>query len=148
MSRRKMAFLLFVAIAFAIAGAVMIAGNPRDYGGYFCAVFFVLAAPIFIWRLIAPPRLEVSPRGISWFNGRATLDYSWKDFVGFRAYRPSSRNLSKHVGFEFAPNYPGRGKMAAVAHALAGVDGSFGGQWEMSAQDLVDLLNQARAKWG
>jgi len=107
-----------------------------------------LGIGIFIWRFLSPPQLEISPHGIVWFTGRKTLDYAWKDFAGFRAYRPSSRNLSKYVGYEYAPDNPKRGKMAAVAHALAGVDGGFGGQWEMSAEDLAELLNQAKQKWG
>ena len=148
MSRGKMVLLLLIAMMFTIGGGLMIAHKPDDLTGYLCAGFFGLGIPVFIWRFLSPPRLEISPRGISWFTGHKTLEYAWKDFAGFRAYRPSSRNLSKYVGFEYARDSAKRGKMTAVAHALAGVDGGLGGQWEMPAEKLVDLLNQAKQRWG
>jgi hypothetical protein len=147
-SRGKTVTMLLVSVLFAVIGTVMIVALPDNYGGYLCLVFFLLAVPVFVWRLVSPPRLEISPRGISWFNGRTTVDYLWKDFADFRAYQPSSRSLSKHLGFEYTSNCPKRDKTTAVSRALAGVDGSFGGQWEISTHDLASLLNRAKAKWG
>jgi hypothetical protein len=148
MSRWKMGLLMLIAIAFTATGAWMISRDSGDFRGYLCTGFFGLGVLAFIWRFLSPPRLEISRQGISWFTGRKTLDFAWKDFAAFRVYKPSSRAMSKYVGYDYAPDNPKRGRMAAVAHAMAGVDGGFGGQWEISADDVAALLNQAKAKWG
>ncbi|HEX4634908.1 MAG TPA: hypothetical protein VH189_01925 [Rhizomicrobium sp.] len=148
MSRRKVVWLLVLGVALTAMGVWLAANKPDDWRGYLCAGFFGLCIPVFVWQLLSPPRLEVSVRGIFWFTGRNTQTFLWKEFSGFRAYRPAPRTVSQHVGFEYAPDCPRRSKMTAVAHAMVGVDGSFGGNWEISAQDLADLLNQARQKWG
>jgi hypothetical protein len=146
-ARWKILLLLFVAAFFSWM-LFSIARHQHLNRLYFGAVLFGLCVPVMLWHICVPARLEISPSGITWFNGRKTVEYVWTDFADFRAYRPSSRAISKYVGYELIPQSPKRSRMTAVAHALAGVDGGFDGQWEMSADDLVTLLNQARAKWG
>ena len=148
MSRGKTVWLLLLSLAFTAMGVWMANAHPRDWHGYLCAVIFALGTAIFFWQLFSPKRLEISAGGLSWFNGHKTRDYAWKDFTAFSAYRPSSRSLSKHLGFVYAPESPRKGKAAAFARAMTGVDGSFGGQWEMSPDNLADLLNKAKQKWG
>jgi len=116
---------------------------------YIGAALFGLGAPVMLWRILVPERLEMSPAGLAWFTGRKTMTYGWREFAGFRAFRPSSRSLTKSfVGFDYVPDHPKRGRLTALNHVLAGVDGSFGGQWEMSADKVAALLNDARLKWG
>jgi len=147
MSRWKMGLLLLASILFVVGGVWLIGREPHSMTGYFCTLFFGLCALVFIWRFLSPPRLEISPAGLVWFNGRKTLTFSWNDFAAFRTYKPSSRNLSKYVGYEYVEGHPRRGKMAAVARAIAGVDGGFNGQWELSADKVAALLNAAKDRW-
>jgi hypothetical protein len=147
MSRWKVGLLLIGSLLLAAGGAWMIAREPGKASGYFCLLFFGLCVLVFIWRFLSPPRLEISRDGLAWFNGRKTLTYAWNDFAGFRTYKPSSRNLSKYVGYQYREDHPKRGKMAAVARAIAGVDGGFSGQWELSADKVAALLNAAKDKW-
>jgi hypothetical protein len=56
--------------------------------------------------------------------------------------------VSKHLGFDFTESYRARtGRFGHTVKAMTSVDGSFGGGWELSAADLADLLNKARARW-
>ena len=154
MSRGKIVLLLLVSVVFVAGGVFLLVHDPQDPGdphnlrSYLCILFFGLGVLIFGWRLLVPTRLELTPAAIRWFDGRKTHSYSWKDIAEFRAYRPSPRTTSKYIGFEYVPGHPNRAKAAALARALVGVDGGFGGQWEMPAQDLAGLLNEAKRKWG
>lgn len=68
-----------------------------------------------------------------------------EDFVEFRAYRPSRRSVTKHVGFTLAEHKRRSGH--DLARRLAGVDGGFGGGWKVGAQSLADLLTEAKKTW-
>jgi hypothetical protein len=110
------------------------------------------SSALLIGRLLSPPRLEMSRQGLAWFTGRKALRYDWNDFSGFCAYLPG-RGFFKYVGYNYASSSPTRRTMSTNAFVIApyvrdGIDGSFGGPWELPADDVVELLNQAKAKWG
>jgi hypothetical protein len=147
MSRWKTVLLFLLCMGFVVMGVWLVVKDPQKAIGYLCAGFFGLGIPVFIWRMLSPPRLELSRDGISWFTGAKTLKYPWSDFAAFRTYKPSGRGVSKYVGYLYAADHPGLGKMAAFTNAFAGVDGGFGGQWEMSADKVAALLNAAKGRW-
>ena len=120
----------------------------KDVWKFYVAIgLFGLGIPVFIWRLVSPARLELSPNGLVWFNGRKAIDYSWSDFAEFRAYRPSPRMRSFFIGFDWAPHSAKRSSLSGVTRSVAGVDGSFGGSWSVDAETLAGLLNQATRRW-
>jgi len=114
---------------------------------YATAVFFGLGIPVFIWRLLPPARLELSPGGLVWFNGRKAISYAWSDFGAFQAYRPTSRMRSYFVGFDWSPQSSKRRSLSDLTRNVTGVEGSFGGSWSLDTKTLVDILNQAKARW-
>ena len=143
-------YVLLLAMCVALAGLCFsVAWHGTQARLYLGAVFFGMAAPLMLWRILLPERLEISPNGLTWFTGRKTMTYGWREFAVFRAFRPSSRSLTKSfVGYDYVPDHPKRGKLTALNHVLVGLDGSFGGQWEISADKVASLLNEARLKWG
>jgi hypothetical protein len=57
------------------------------------------------------------------------------------------RATVQHVGFDFAASYQAQAQARNADKALTGVESSLGGGWELSAVELSDLLNKARARW-
>ena len=133
-----------------VAIAVFMLRDPAQNHiiAYFSMIFFGAGIPLFAWRLIRPEVLTVSPNGMTWRGTFKTVHWTWKDIQGIRAYRPSSKMISEHVGFNFTESYHQRHRgIYRVAKAIAGVEGSIGGGWELKAIDLAELLNKARARW-
>lgn len=98
-----------------------------------------------------PPRLEISPGGVLWRSVRRTRTFAWKEFAGFVAYWPTSKNTfsyNKYTGFNYMPDDARRGRPVRMRRWWYGADASFGCMWELSADKLVSLLKQAKKKWG
>ena len=141
--------MLLIAAAFVAIGVFMLRDPKEDPTiSYLIIVFFGAGIPLFTWQLIHPGVLTLSPDGVSWRSPFRTVHYQWDDLQNFRPYKPTSKTISKHLGFDFTDSYRARhGGAYGLAKSLAGVEGSFGGGWELRAAELADLLNQARARW-
>lgn len=141
--------MLIASMAF-VAGSVLVLNDPNKSSamGYLAIAFFGLGIPVFAWRLIRPDMLIVTPDGITWRHAFRTSHWQWSDVQSFRPYSPASGTISKHLGFDFTDSYHARNRrLRHAAKAIAGVEGSLGGGWELSAADLADLLNKARIRW-
>jgi Bacterial PH domain len=148
-SRLYSALMLLIAAGFVAIGAFMLR-DPKESAttSYLIMIFFGAGIPLFAWQVIRPGVLTLSPDGVSWRSPFRTVHYQWSDIQTFRPYKPAAKSLSKHLGFDFTDSYRARrGGPYGLAKAMAGVEGSFGGGWELSAADLAELLNQARARW-
>jgi hypothetical protein len=148
-SRRNSALMLLIAAAFIAIGALMLR-DPKQSAtvSWLIMIFFGAGIPLFALRLIRPDALTLAPDGITLRNSLRTTNFSWADVQNFRAYRPTSMTISKHLGFDFTDSYRAmHGGAYGLAKTLTGVEGSFGGGWEIGATDLAELLNEARARW-
>ena len=148
-SQKYSALLLLIAIVF-VASFVFMLRDPTINRGtaYFGLVFFGLGIPLFAWRLIRPDVMTLAPDGITRRSTFRAIHWTWGDVQAFRAYKPTSKNVSKHLGFDFTDSYYAKGgRDLRAVKAITGVEGSLGGGWEMNATDLADLLNTARARW-
>jgi hypothetical protein len=149
-SSRSTSFLmLIISVAFVAAGVGILRDPHQNHAmGYLGIAFFGLGIPIFAWRLVRPDILTLAPDGITWRNALRTTHWQWSDVERFRAYSPSSRSSSKHVGFDFTDRYHAETRgLRQTTKAIAGVEGSLGGGWELGAADLSDLLNKAWIRW-
>ena len=148
-SRLYSALMLLIAAGFVAIGAFMLR-DPKESAtiSYLIMIFFGAGIPLFAWQLIRPGVLTLAPEGASWRSPFRTVHYQWNDLQNFRPYKPAGKSISKHLGFDFTDSYrAGHGGSYGLAKTLTGVEGSFGGGWELSAADLAQLLNQARARW-
>jgi hypothetical protein len=141
--------MLIISITFVAAGVLILKDPNQNLAvGYLGIAFFGLGIPVFAWRLIRPDILIVAPEGITWRNALRTSHWQWNDVQSFRAYSPAGRTLSKHLGFDFTDSSCAQTRRLRYGvKAIAGVEGSVGGGWELGAADLADLLNQARIRW-
>jgi hypothetical protein len=148
-SRSTSFVMLIISIVFVAAGVLILkepSQNPAV--GYLGIAFFGLGIPVFAWRLIRPDILIVAPEGITWRSALRTSHWQWSDVESFRPYSPADQTISKHLGFDFTDSYCAQNRqLRHTVKAIAGVDGSLGGGWELGAVDLADLLNKARIRW-
>jgi hypothetical protein len=148
-SRGNSALMLLIAAVFVAIGAFMLR-DPKENAviSYLIMIFFGAGIPIFGWRLIRPDALTLAPDGIRWRSVFRTAQWTWDDLQNFRAYAPTGKTISKHLGFDFTDSYHARrGGPYRATKAITGVEGSLGAGWEFSAADLAELLNKARARW-
>ena len=108
------------------------------------AVFFALGLPLFGWELYRPDRLTLGPDGLAWTGLWRTRRYRWTDLSAFSVMRIRGSAL---IGFSQLDR-PKANWLAAVNKGILGQEGAFPGLWEISAQEVCDLLNAARDRWG
>jgi hypothetical protein len=141
--------MLLIAIVFVVIGVLMLR-DPKQSGtmAWLATIFFGAGIPIFGWRFLRPDVLILTPEGISWRSVVRSAQWTWDDVENFRAYAPTGKTISKHLGFDFTESYHAkRGGSRGIVKAITSVDGSLGTGWELSAADLADLLNKARVRW-
>jgi hypothetical protein len=151
-SRRKWFLILCGAVIFVWAALHNFnnpnAGLKATIFGYLSIFLFGAGIPIAVYKLIRPSTLEISPEGIKFKNLFQTRHYRWRDVANFRAYKPTRKSLSNHVGLDYASDYnPATHAARSAAKRLTGVEGSLGGDWEIGASELANLLNAARTQW-
>jgi hypothetical protein len=148
-SRITAALMLLICAGFVAVGIWIVRDPGEDHvAAYLASAFSALGIPLFMWRLVRPDVLTLTPEGINWRSIFRTSSFRWDEVRDFRSYAPSGKTTTKHVGFDFTPSYRTRqGAFAHTARQLTGVDGSLGGGWELGVTDLADLLNNARARW-
>jgi hypothetical protein len=146
-SRGNSALMLAISAVFVAIGAFMLR-DPEQSAAISWLIIIVFAAgiPFFGWRLIRPDILTLSPDGVIWRGALRTVHWKWGDAQNFRPYSPAGKTISKHVGFDFTDNARAS-RLRHATKAMTGVEGSLGGGWELSAAELAELLNTARARW-
>jgi len=108
------------------------------------AVFSGLGLPLFGWELYRPDRLTLGPDGLAWTGPWRTRRYRWTDLSAFSVLRIRGSAL---IGFSEL-NRPKANWLAALNKGLLGQEGGFPGLWEIGPQEVCDLLNAARDRWG
>jgi len=146
-SRLVSAMVLLICAAFLTLAILVLRDPAKDHAqAVFAAAFSAIGIPLFVWRFVHPDRLTLSPDGITWHGVFRTRRWRWEDIQNFRPYKMRSDSLSAYVAFDSKPS-DRSGPIANAAKALKHVDGTLGNGWEMSAEELSDLLNRARARW-
>src|SRR5262249_11806240 len=87
-SRMTAFLLLLIPVGFVVIGLLM-ARDPGEDAvvAYFMAGFFALCIPPFLWRLVRPDTLTLTPEEIAWQGVFVTKRWRWDEVQDFRAYR-------------------------------------------------------------
>jgi hypothetical protein len=149
-SRSKAAGYLVVSLGFSAIGfwMTMSPDKPADiWKGWFCAGFFGLCAVVFSWRLLFPGILTLDTRGLFLRSGfrRDPPLIPWRDVDRFFIYR-ADRGV-KLIGFNYKPGRAPPSRLRGLVRAF-GADAGLPKGWPMSPDDLVELLNEHRARYG
>jgi len=85
------------------------------------------------WTLVKPSTLTLDERGLTYAAYWYARFYRWSDIAEFFVSAP---NRLRSPACQFTESRAGR-RFA-----------SFGGGWELAPEDVVALLDDAKAKWG
>jgi hypothetical protein len=96
---------------------------------------------MFMRNFVPPCGLTLDKSGLTWRGPWNVNRYPWSAITGFVVVSPLL--LARQPGCVFAASSEKR----PITPRFFGDTGSFGPCWEMKAQDIVDLLNAARARW-
>jgi hypothetical protein len=100
-----------------------------------------LGGLMFMRNFVPPCCLALDETGLTWHGPWNVNRYQWSAFTGFAVVSPLL--LARQPGCVFAASTEQR----PIVRRILGDTASFGSCWEMKAQDIVDLLNAARARW-
>jgi len=126
-------------------GLISLESTGPSLASVFSFGFFGLCGLVGLGLLIAPPRLEITPSGLTQKVLWRTTKFAWTDIYNFR---PAGLGLAnKTVGFDYLTERPkGRG-LKRLNSALTGGQGALQPGWEIPPQNLANLLNEARERW-
>jgi hypothetical protein len=100
-----------------------------------------LSGLMFMRNFVPPCCLALDESGLTWHGPWTVRRYQWSAFTGFAVVSPLL--LARQPGCVFAASTEQR----PIIRRLFGDTASFGPCWEMKAQEIVDLLDAARARW-
>ena len=124
------------------AGRLWAGAGKSEHLEYFLVFLFGALSLYLIYALFRPGRLILAPAGLTWHTGIRTFRYSWDDFASFVIYKP--RIFSRQPGYVSADG----SQANKILQGFMGGTDSFGPCWKESTREIVDLLNEARARWG
>jgi hypothetical protein len=151
-SRLGPALLMAMSVGFlALLGWALSDGGSapgwREWGGL---ALLALLALFFAWRLLRPDYVVIGREGLSSATWRGVRSYGWRELSKFslrtsysRGFRSLTMITFTPVGRLGRPSFRQRLNLAFCRDTDAIV-----GPWELSAEKLVALLNEALAKWG
>ena len=147
-SRKRMAMLLFVSLAFvALALFLPPDGQPDDWRVY-GEGFFGLCAIVFVCLLVRPQTLTVDGEGFI-LSGGLTLPsrikkIPWRDVQEFFVYQTGRGN--KLIGINFKPGASEHTGYARFSQKAFGADGGLPGYWSDGCESVVQELNEYRER--
>jgi hypothetical protein len=134
-SRLKLSLICLCLVA--VVGVGIIIRTPNR--GYlpWPFIFFGAFAATSGLGAVFPTALILTPAGLVFRGALRTVRYEWSDFDRFRVFRIRTRM----VGGDFSASYKSR-------HRWSWSWCVFGGFWDLPPQKIVDVLNEARRRWG
>ena len=144
-SRARPVWLVLGSAVFVAIGLVILASGKSPGVSLLTIGFFGLCGAAGVAILIAPPRLEIGPSGITQKVLLRTVRFAWTDIYNFR---PIVLGLSSTtVGFDYLTERPSRTGLRALNTAVAGAQGALNPGMELRPAKLAELLNEARERW-
>jgi len=142
-SRRQTVLLLLAAALFGFLGYQQLHDPASDaydltigWGGI---ALFALAGGSCVLKLLAPARLELAPAGLTtWTLLGRKVHRSWADVS------PFVLGPYQLVLFDEAADVS---ISAQFNRLLMGYGRGIGGGWDLTAEELAEVLNDARDKW-
>lgn len=130
--------LFLLSLCLVIFDAVLLRLSAPNYSNF--ALFLVgllgFAGAVFCWKGAFPATLILGPDGLVRHTSFGAHRYEWSDFLDFRTV--TLRGLLVTIDVDFSSNAKGNWIWRT---------GSFGAFWELPAQKVVDVLNEARGRW-
>ena len=146
-SKRKAVLLLIVCGVFVAIGVFLIARGERL--AWFGVAFFGLGVIVSVVLLLpGSTSLTIDRSGIRMTHMFRTTVIRWSDvdsfYVGFIR---TGLATTKMIGINYAASYEGQQTGRKAALALTGMEGAIPNQYQVSPEELCELLNAAKRRW-
>ena len=147
-NKSKAVLLLLISAAFvAISIISIVKGKDMGWGGL---IFFGLGVLTSIYMLTPNAiRLEINRNGIEMKTLFKPMKLEWSDVNGFYvAHLRTGFSKTKIIGIEFSESYKKLRAGRQLSSALTGMEGGLPNHFNCSAEELCELLNKSKQKWG
>jgi hypothetical protein len=146
-SKRKAALLFVGSGAFVTIGVFMVLDGERL--GWFPAIFFGLGLIVSVVLLLPATSLTIDRHGIHMKHMFRLTHIRWSDVDSFYiGHIGAGLSSTKMIGVTYSASYEGQKAGRGVASALSGMEGAIPNQYEVSAEELCEILNNAKRRFG
>jgi len=145
-SRRKIASMLLVSVAFVVGGTFLI--RAGHWVGWLSVVVFGVGVIVFVLQLLPQSAyLRVGPDGFTVCTLFRTHSCRWSDVGPFKVVRLGPKDM---VGFSFSDRYRGPRHLARLNTNLVGAEAAvaMAGTWNIGMEELAAVLNGYRERYG
>lgn len=132
-TRWRMGIALLLMVVLLAIGLRQFSGAP-DWAQNLALVFFTGLVGLMIAQVFKPPTLTLSSEGLAWGALLRTRRWNWSQIGDFR-------RASIGVGFDYVD---GRFELLRRVNGFSCILLPF---WDIPSDELVELLEHARARW-
>ena len=147
-NKQKAIFLLLGSVALVAVSLVgVLNGKGIGWGGI---IFFGLCVLISIYMLTPNAiRLQIDKDGIEMKTLFKPMKLEWSDVNGFYvAQMRTGFARTKMIGIEFSESYKKHRAGRQLSSALTGMEGGLPNHFNRSAEEICELLNNSKQRWG
>ena len=151
-SRRGGAAFLVFGLLLTGAGALAVVGPKVSPAGVGFFIFGLLLFFVGVKSVVSPAQLSIGPGGLELNGALGSRRFAWDEVAAFRVVQLRRARL---IGFDRTGTAARNGLFRDLAAALtpanisSAYDAAIPGKWpSVAAEDLVELLNDARHRWG
>ncbi|GLQ98811.1 STM3941 family protein [Dyella mobilis] len=149
-SKKKAVLLLLGALAFVACGIFSVRTGENALIGWVCILFFGLGIPVSIYMLTpGAGELRIDRQGIQMKGPFKPMKLAWSEVNGFYVdYVRTGYSRTKMIAIEFSDSYNKLRAGRQVAQAMTGMQGALPNNFSRPAEEVCELLNSAKKKWG
>lgn len=152
----KWLLVLLVSIAFVLLAVALFKNGNNSPMIWVSVIFFGLGIPLSIINILPNSNyLLLTPEGFTIRSSFRSRLFKWSDIKCFSVDQLTSPNpfvlwfgIGKVVTFEFSDTYTKQKVARAIAEGLAGHESALEGAYGMKFQDLCNLMNEWRERYG
>ena len=147
-NKSKAVLLLLGSAAFVAIGADMVAKGEEM--GWWGVIFFGLCFLASLYMLTPNAvRLRIDKNGVEMKTPFKPMKLGWGDVNGFYvAHMRAGLSKTKIIGIEYSESYRKKRAGRQLASALTGVEGALPDHFNRPAEEICELLNESKRKWG
>lgn len=147
-NKSKAILLLLGSAAFVAVGALLVAGGKAM--GWWAVIFFGLGVLVSLYMLTPDAiRLRIDKNGVEMKTLFKPTKLEWGDVNRFYVdHIRTGYSKTKVIGIEFSESYSKLRAGRRFASALTGVEGALPNHFNRPAEEICELLNESKRRWG
>ena len=146
-SKQKAVLFLMGSLAFVGLGVLGVL-NGKMFG-WAAIIFFGLGVVLSIYMLMpGTVQMQIDKDGIEMKTPFKPMKIAWSDVNGFYvAELRTGLSKTKMIGIEFSESYKNI-RAARVSSSVTGAEGVLPNDFKLSAEEMCELLNKYKQRWG